>query len=156
MHGGKQERDRRGGTENIPGIAGIKKAIEILSKEMISDVNHINGLKRHLALELKRVFEDKIIINTKDTNSLPNILNISFNKDKIKIDPDAIIIKLDLKGIAVSSGSACTSGAVQPSHVLKAIGYDNEMAKSSLRISLGRFNKIDEVDYFVSCLNGII
>ncbi|MFI5145430.1 MAG: aminotransferase class V-fold PLP-dependent enzyme, partial [Ignavibacteria bacterium] len=97
-----------------------------------------------------------IIINTNEDNSLPNIVNISFSKEKVKVDSDAVIIKLDLAGIAVSSGSACTSGAVQPSHVLKAIGYDDETAKSSLRISIGRFNKIDEIDYFIGCLNGII
>jgi cysteine desulfurase len=156
IHGGKQERDRRGGTENIASIAGLKKAVEILNKEMISDINHINGLKNHLIIELNKTFGDKIIINTKDANSLPNIVNISFNKELVKVDPDAVIIKLDLNGIAVSSGSACTSGAVHPSHVLKAIGYDDETAKSSLRISIGRFNKIDEIDYFVECLKGII
>lgn len=156
MHGGKQERDLRGGTENIAGIAALKKAIEILKSEMISDVVHINGLKRHLIIELKKVFDDKIIINTKEDNSLPNIVNISFNKDKVKVDSDTVIIKLDLAGIAVSSGSACTSGAVRPSHVLKAIGYDDETAKSSLRISIGRFNKIDEIDYFIGILKGII
>jgi cysteine desulfurase len=156
MHGGKQERDMRGGTENIASIAGLKKAIEILKNEMISDVVHINGLKKHLIIELKKVFADKVIFNTKEDNSLPNIVNISFNKDKVKVDPDVVIIKLDLAGIAVSSGSACTSGAVHPSHVLKAIGYDDETAKSSLRISIGRFNKIDEIDYFIGCLKGII
>lgn len=155
IHGGKQERDRRGGTENIPGIAGLKKAIEILKKEMISDVNHIGGLKHLLTEKLINNFEEKIIINTKKDDSLPNILNISFNKDKVKIDPDAVIIKLDMKGIAVSSGSACTSGTVQPSHVLKALGYDDETAKSSLRVSFGRFNKIDEVDYLVNALKEI-
>lgn len=156
MHGGKQERDLRGGTENIAGIAGIKKAIGILKSEMISDVVHINGLKKHLIIELKKAFDDKVIINTKEDISLPNIVNISFNKEKVKVDSDAVIIKLDLAGIAVSSGSACTSGAVHPSHVLKAIGYDDETAKSSLRISIGRFNKIDEIDYFIGCLKGII
>ncbi len=156
MHGGKQERDRRGGTENIPGIAGLKEAIKILDREMISDVIHINGLKRHLILEIKKVFGDKLIINTKESNSLPNIVNISFNKEKIKIDSESVIIKLDLKDIAVSSGSACTSGAIQPSHVLKAIGYDDETAKSSLRISIGKFNKIDEIDYLVTSLKEIL
>lgn len=156
IHGGKQERDKRGGTENIHAIAGLKKAVEILKKEMISDVNHISGLRKHLLIELKKHFPEKIIINTKEESSLPNILNISFVKDKIRTDSDTVVMKLDIKGIAVSSGSACTSGAVQPSHVLKAIGYDDESARSSLRISIGRFNKIDEIDYFIECLKGII
>ena len=156
MHGGKQERDRRGGTENIPGIAGLKKTIEILKKEMLSDVLHIGGLKNLFQEKLKNNFGDKIFINTKKENSLPNIVNISFNKNKIKIDSDTLIVKLDMMGIAVSSGSACTSGAIQPSHVIKAIGYDDETAKSSLRISFGRFNKIDEVEYFIECVKELV
>lgn len=156
LHGGKQERDRRGGTENTPSIAGLKKAVEILKHEAISDFNHINGLKTHLVQKLSAVLGTKIIFNTKENNSLPNIVNISFNKDVVKVDADAVIIKLDMMGIAVSSGSACTSGAIQPSHVLKAIGYDDDTAKSSLRISLGRFNKIDEIDYFVGCLDKVL
>ena len=73
-----------------------------------------------------------------------------------KIDSDALIIKLDMKGTAVSSGSACTSGSVQPSHVLKAIGYDDDKAKSSLRISFGRGNKTGEIDYFMESLKEIV
>jgi cysteine desulfurase len=156
IHGGKQERDKRGGTENIPAIAGIKKAFEILKKEMISDINHYSGLKSLFFEYLGNNLLEKIIINTRADSCLSNILNISFKKDKIKIEPDAIIIRLDMKGIAVSSGSACTSGAIQPSHVLKAVGYDDEMAKSSLRISFGRFNKIEDIEYFVKCLKELI
>ncbi len=80
-------------------------------------------------------------------------MNISF---KNKIDSDTVIIKLDMKGIAVSSGSACTSGSVQPSHVLKAIGYDDDTAKSSLRISFGRENKMEDVDYLMEGLKEIM
>jgi cysteine desulfurase len=169
IHGGKQERDRRGGTENIAAIAGFKKAIEILHEEMDKDVDHYTKLKNKLITELEKNFEDTIIINSpKSTNSpfeggvpqgrgmcLPNIVSISFTP-KIKTDSDTILIKLDLKGIAVSSGSACTSGTVQPSHVLKAIGYNDAAAKSSLRISFGRFNKEEDVDYFVKVLKEIL
>ena len=153
-HGGRQERDRRGGTENIPAIAGLKKAVEILNEQMNSDIEHYNKLKNYFLSKLKNEFKDKVIINSKaDKNSLPNIVNISFNGN---IDSDTIIIKLDMKGIAVSSGSACTSGAVQPSHVLKALGYDDDRAKSSIRVSFGRENKIEEVDYLIEVLKGII
>jgi cysteine desulfurase len=154
IHGEKQERDRRGGTENIPAIAGFKKAIEILNEQMDSDIEHYKKLKDYLIPKLSSEFGERITINSKvSENSLPNIVNLSF---KGKIDSDTIIIKLDMKGIAVSSGSACTSGAVQPSHVLKAIGYDDEAAKSSLRISFGRENKTEEIDYLMEVLKEII
>lgn len=155
IHGGKQERDRRGGTENIPAIAGMKKAVELLSKEMESDISKYRRLRKILLGCLKEL-DDNITINSLQTEeSLPNIVNISFDTDKLKIDPETILIKLDLKGIAVSSGSACTSGAVQPSHVLKAIGYNDVTAKSSLRISFGRFNTEDDAYVFVDSLKEI-
>jgi len=157
IHGGSQERDRRGGTENTAAIAGFKKAIEILKDEMDSDIKHYNLLKKKLMDMLKSEAGDKIIFNSySDNRSLPNILNITFNPQKVKADADSILIKLDMKNIAVSSGSACTSGSVQPSHVLKALGYDDESARSSLRISLGRFNKEMDVIEFVKVLKSII
>lgn len=169
IHGGKQERERRGGTENIPAIAGFKKAIELLEKEMDSDVAKYMLLKNKLVYLLRENFGDKIIINSLYENSplergapqgwgvsLNNIVNISFNTEKIKFDPDTMLIKLDLKGIAVSSGSACASGSIQPSHVLKAIGYDDDTAKSSLRISFGRFNNESDADYLIEELKNIL
>jgi cysteine desulfurase len=157
IHGGKQERDRRGGTENIPAIAGFKKAIELLKKEMNSDIDKYKLLKRKLLYLLKENFGDKVIINSlEQDNALYNIVNISFNSEKVQPDADTLLIKLDLKGIAVSSGSACTSGSPQPSHVLKAIGYDDGAAKSSLRISFGRFNTESDVDYLIQALKDII
>ncbi|HJY64839.1 MAG TPA: cysteine desulfurase family protein, partial [Ignavibacteria bacterium] len=170
IHGGKQERDRRGGTENIAAIAGFKKAVELLRDEMDNDIALYKKLKDKLIKSLTDLFEDKIIINSiiEHTPSakadtplqrgifLDNIINISFNPAKTKIDPDTLLIKLDMKGIAVSSGSACTSGSVQPSHVLKALGYDDDTAKSSLRISFGRFNKESDVDNFANTLHTII
>jgi cysteine desulfurase len=157
IHGGKQERNMRGGTENIAAIAGFKKAVELMKKEMDSDIEKYKLLKRKLIYMLNETFGDKVIINSHEKkNSLHNIVNLSFNPAKINIDADAILIKLDLKGIAVSSGSACTSGSVQPSHVLKAIGYDDTSAKSSLRISFGRFNNESDVDKLTEALSKII
>ena len=157
IHGGKQERDRRGGTENIPAIAGLKKAIEILKDEITNDINNYKKLNNKFFEALKTYFPDKFILNSSGSaNSLKNILNISFNPEATNIDPDTILIKLDMKGIAVSSGSACTSGSVQPSHVLKAIGYDDKTARSSLRISFGRFNTESDIDNFVTGLNEIL
>jgi len=157
IHGGMQERNRRGGTENIPAIAGFKKAIEIFKEEMSNDIEHYSRLKNYITGKLRLEFGERIIINSlENEKSLPNIVNISFNPEKVKIDPDTLIIKLDMQGIAVSSGSACTSGSIQPSHVLKAIGYDDETARSSLRISFGRENKNDDVDYLIEALREII
>lgn len=158
MHGGKQERDRRGGTENIPAIAGLKKAIELLNIEMDSDVEKYTELRNILLGELNSLFSDKIIVNSAKQGgmNLPNIVNISFNPETTKIDPDTLLIKLDMKGIAVSSGSACTSGSIQPSHVLKAIGYDDNTARSSVRISFGRFNTESDIESFIKGLKEII
>ncbi|MEO8512105.1 MAG: cysteine desulfurase family protein [Ignavibacteria bacterium] len=169
MHGGKQERDRRGGTENIPAIAGFKKAIEILKNGMENDIKRYCRLRERLLKELKYNLMEKIILNSPDSDSplemgnakqgdvlLPNIVNISFNPETTNIDADTILIKLDMKNIAVSSGSACTSGSIQPSHVLKAIGCDDKAAKSSLRISFGRFNKESDIDGFVKGLKEIL
>jgi cysteine desulfurase len=147
IHGGKQELDHRGGTENIPGIAGFKKAVEILKDEMAEDIKNYSYLKHHFLFSLKENFGNKIFINSLEKeDSLPNIVNITFDSKHLKLDPDELLIKLDTKGIAVSTGSACTSGSVKPSHVLKALGYDDESARLSLRVSFGRFNKIKDVD----------
>lgn len=156
IHGGKQERSRRGGTENIASIAGFKKAIEILKEEMSNDITKYKALRQRLLHGLKSLGET-VIINSLDTNnSLPNIINLSFSTGKLKTNPETILIKLDLKGIAASSGSACSSGAVQPSHVLKAIGYDDLKAKTSLRISFGRFNNEHDADYLIEELKEIL
>lgn len=157
IHGGKQERDRRGGTENIAAIAGLKKAIEILKTEMAADIEKYRLLNQKLIGLLKENFGDKVIINSADgIKSLSNIVNITFNPAKTNLDPETLLINLDLKGIAVSSGSACASGSVQPSHVLKAIGFDDNMAKASLRISFGRFNEESDAVNLVNALIEII
>ncbi|NOS85363.1 MAG: cysteine desulfurase [Ignavibacteria bacterium] len=157
IHGGKQERDRRGGTENISAIAGFKKAIELLNAEMDSDIKKTSELRNILLAELNSQFSDKIIVNSAKEGGvfLPNIVSISFNPKTTKIDPDTLLIKLDMKGIAVSSGSACTSGSVQPSHVLKAIGYDDSTARSSIRISFGRFNTESDIEGLIKGLKEI-
>ncbi len=153
IHGGKQERDMRGGTENIASIAGFKKAVEILNEEIEKDILHYSSLKKYLISELKNHFGDAVIFNSAEgENSLPNIVNISFDKSKINFDEEMLLIQLDLKGIAVSGGSACTSGTHQPSHVLLELGRDRSTALGSLRISFGRKNTLDETDLFLKGL----
>ena len=163
MHGGKQERDRRGGTENTAAIAGFGKAIELLKSRMRSDIELYSALREHFIKSIKEALGSKVIFNSpgcgesdEDIPHIPNIVNISFDPGKVNADADTLLIKLDMKNIAVSSGSACTSGSVQPSHVLKAIGYDDRSARSSLRVSFGRKNTFDEVDTFIEALKDII
>lgn len=157
IHGGKQERDMRGGTENIASIAGFKKAVELLRSGFEKDVLHYLSLKEHFVKELKKQFGDAVLFNSgSDGFSLPNIVNISFDRDRLLFDEEMILIQLDLKGIAVSGGSACTSGTHQPSHVLLELGRDRSSALGSLRISFGRENTIAETDYLVDCLKGIV
>lgn len=157
IHGGKQERDMRGGTENIASIAGFKKAVELLKTGFEKDVQHYLSLKEYLTKELKRNFGESVLFNSgSDAFSLPNIINISFDRDKLLFDEEMILIQLDLKGIAVSGGSACTSGTHQPSHVLLELGRDKLSALGSLRISFSRNNTKEEIDYFINSLSEIV
>jgi len=156
IHGGSQERNLRGGTENIPGIAGFKKALELLKQNFESDRTHYINLKNYLLKNLKKILGDKIIINTPDENSLPNILNISVNLKNSKVDPEMLLILLDVEGIAVSGGSACTSGSHKPSHVLLSLGVDEKTALATVRISIGRNNTLKDVDSLIEGLKKII
>ncbi|MEO8448085.1 MAG: cysteine desulfurase family protein [bacterium] len=156
IHGGKQERDMRGGTENIAAIAGFKKAVEILEINLQNDIQHYLSLKQYLTKKLRDIFGDNVVFNSSEENSLPNIANVSFDMDRVTFDEEMILIQLDLKGIAVSGGSACTSGTHQPSHVLTELGRDRRSALGSLRISFGRKNTFEEIDYLTETLKGIV
>ncbi|MBS1517170.1 MAG: cysteine desulfurase [Bacteroidetes bacterium] len=156
IHGGKQERDIRGGTESIPLIAGFKKAVELLKRKSDEDIATYNSLKDRLNSGLKKNFGDGVIFNSDNENCLPNIVNISFDKNKFTFDEEMLLIQLDLKGIAVSGGSACTAGTLKPSYVLKEIGLDERTAMGSLRISFGRTNTADEIDFLMDALKDIL
>ncbi|HZY10307.1 MAG TPA: cysteine desulfurase family protein [Bacteroidota bacterium] len=155
MHGGGQERGRRAGTENIPLIVGFATSAELIISEMESEQGRISELRNKMKsmLQQKNSF---IIFNGHPTHVLPNILNISFDSRKIDIDGEALLFNLDLAGIAVASGSACTSGSMTPSHVLSAMGRDLKTAKASIRFSLGRATTEEDLDYTVNTLEGII
>lgn len=155
IHGGSQERDMRGGTENIAAIAGLKKAIELLKQRQEKDIEHYLQLKNRTVEKLKEDMGEKILFNSAGKNSLPNIVNISFDSSKNNFDPETLLIMLDLNGIAVSGGSACTSGSLKPSHVISALGRDEKTALASLRISFGRQNTIEDVDRFISVLGKV-
>lgn len=151
IHGGQQERGRRATTENVPGIVGIGKAMEDAVSHMTEEA------------ERQRKIRDKIIdaitskvdhcwLNGSRENRLPGNINISFEF----IEGESILLLLDMNGICGSSGSACTSGSLDPSHVLLAIGLPHEKAHGSLRLTIGRFNSEEEADYVIKKIPPII
>lgn len=157
MEGGSQERRRRGGTLNVPGIIGLATAMELAQNEMDSNRNHISGLKKILVSGLKERFDGMIAFNGDVDNGLYNIVNCSFPLDNEKsLDGEMLLLNLDIEGICCSNGSACTSGAVDPSHVLMALGMVTPTAKSSLRFSIGKGNTEEEMYYTLDKLESIV
>ena len=151
IHGGQQERGRRAGTENVPGIVGIAKACEIAMAEMEERMKKETELRDYL---IERILKEipYTRLNGHSKKRLPNNVNISFQF----VEGESILIMLDMAGICASSGSACTSGAVDPSHVLLAIGLPHEIAHGSLRLTIGYENTKEEMDTVVDNLKRII
>ena len=149
--GGGQERSRRAGTENVPGIVGLGKAIELSYEDLDAKNEKVIVLRERL---IKKIEENiKFVrLNGHRTNRLPGNVNFCFQY----IEGESLLLSLDMEGIAGSSGSACTSGTLDPSHVLLAIGLPHEIAHGSLRLSLGNFNTEEEVDYVVEKLVEIV
>jgi len=148
IHGGGHERGLRSGSLNVPGIVGIGKASEIAYKEMESDTGRIRAFRNNMENELLKI--EDTFLNGNTVNRLYNTSNICFRQ----VDADALII--GLRNIAISNGSACSSESVNPSHVLKAMGLSDDEAYSCLRISLGKFNTKEEIDYFADSVKAII
>jgi cysteine desulfurase len=151
QHGGHHETNRRAGTENIPGIVGMGKACELSQKSMESNYRKLVELRDRLQNELVERVDDTLV-NGHPTDRLPNTLNICFRY----VEGESMIMMLDMKGIAVSSGSACTSGSLDPSHVLLAIGLPHEIAHGSLRFSLGIDNSKEDILYVAEVLPEIV
>lgn len=151
IHGGGQEKGRRAGTENVAGIVGFGKAIELATASIAEKVKKISELRDlYIDTVLKEI--PYVRLNGHRTQRLCNNANMSFRY----IEGEALLLMLDMAGICASSGSACTSGSLDPSHVLLAIGLPHEIAHGSLRISFGDFNTKDEVYYIVEKLKGIV
>ena len=140
--GGEQEFSKRAGTENVVGIVGLYKAIELAHRGMNENVSRMNQLKRRLMERISSNIEGSHI-NGSPTQCLPNILNVSFEN----VEGEAIILSLDAVGVYVSTGSACASGSVEPSHILLAMGLDARAVRSSIRFSIGIYNTEEDVDY---------
>jgi cysteine desulfurase len=151
IHGGAQERNRRAGTENVPGIVGFGEAAKLAADEMEAEAERLSKLRDKLINGILTAIPYSRL-NGHPTKRLPGNANISFEF----IEGESMLLLLDSKGICASSGSACTSGSLDPSHVLLAIGLPHEKAHGSLRISLGHFNTEEEVDYLLEVLPPIV
>ena len=151
MAGGAQERGQRAGTENLAGIVGLGKAIELAVQELEGYMSRVSALRDKLISGILDKIPD-VKLNGHPTNRLPNNVNVSFKY----IEGEALLLRLDLAGIAGSSGSACTSGSLDPSHVLLAIGLPHEIAHGSLRLSLGTDTTEAEVDEVLEKLPQIV
>lgn len=151
MHGGDQERRRRASTENVSGIVGLGKAIDICKERMSKDSSREIQLRDKLIKGIPEKIDD-VYLNGHPKMRLPNNVNFSIKY----IEGESILLNLDLLGIAASTGSACTSSSLEPSHVLLAIGLPHEIAHGSLRLTLGRFTKDDEIDYVLENLPVVV
>ena len=151
MEGGAQERTQRAGTENMASIVGMGAAIELAMDQMDANISKIAAMRDRL---IERILNEipYARLNGHPEKRLPGNVNVCFRF----IEGEALLLSLDLKGVAGSSGSACTSGSLDPSHVLLAIGLPHEIAHGSLRLTLSEENTMEEVDYAVDALKGIV
>jgi len=151
VHGGHQERGRRAGTENVVGIVAMGKAFALLRSGMEQEAAAVRRLRDRFEAEIFRRIPD-LVLNGHPADRLPNTVNVSFRF----VEGEALLLNLDMLGIACSSGSACTSGSVEPSHVLTAMGADPADAQGALRFSFGLGNTDEDVDYAVEALERVV
>lgn len=149
--GGGQERDRRSGTENLPGVVGLTEAMRLVEAEREEATPHIMKLRDHVIHGiLERM--DGVRLNGHPTQRLPNNVNVSFEN----VEGEPILLGLDFAGICASSGSACSAASLEPSHVLTAIGLSADLAQGSLRITVGKDNTDEEVEYLLDTLTDLV
>ena len=142
--GGGQERGRRPGTENVPLAVGFAEAFRLSIVGMAEESARLRTLRDDLEQEIRRLFP-RVLVNGDPENRLPHILNISFGAEDYPLEGEMLVMGMDLEGVAVTSGSACTSGSLDPSHVILAMGRDAATARATLRFSFGRWNTPDDV-----------
>jgi len=148
QYGGRHERGRRAGTENVPGVMAFARAVELCSP---NDSSYLSALRDFFEAEM-RLAMPQVKINGAPERRLPNTSNLEFPE----LSAEALVIALDLKGVAVSTGSACSSGSIEPSHVLLAMGRTRDEARSSVRFSFGRYNTGHEVNALVDAVTGCV
>ncbi|SCY58176.1 cysteine desulfurase NifS [Alkaliphilus peptidifermentans] len=151
IHGGGQEKRRRAGTENVPGIVGFAKAVQLAHENLEDHIKHITSLRDKLITGLKEKIQ-YLKLNGHPTKRLPGNVNYSIEF----VEGESLLLSLDMVGIACSSGSACTSGSLDPSHVLMAIGLTHEVAHGSLRLTVGDFTSEEDIDYVIEKLPPIV
>jgi cysteine desulfurase len=151
QHGGEHERRRRAGTENVAGIVGLGKAVEIRAREMAPEAARLTVLRDRL-WEGVSARVPEVRLNGHPTERLPGTCNMCFRH----VESESIVLGLDLKGIAVSAGSACTSGNVEPSYVLVAMGVPLDWAMGSVRCSLGRGTTAEDIDYVIESVEPLV
>ena len=152
VHGGAQERNRRAGTENVAGIVGLGKAVELAMENMAEEKARLTYLRDKLIKGLRGAVDYSKLNGPSGDRRLPGNVNMSFEF----IEGESVLLMLDAKGICASSGSACTSGSLDPSHVLLSIGLPHEVAHGSLRLSMGANTTEEEVDYVIETVPAII
>nr|MBA3786527.1 aminotransferase class V-fold PLP-dependent enzyme [Acidobacteriota bacterium] len=145
--GGHQERERRGGTESVPHIVAFGKACELAKNNLNATTEHIKNLRDKFESGVGEIIND-FEFNGNRENRLPHISNVSFRF----IEGEGLLINLDLQGVAVSTGSACSSGSLEPSPVIRALGRNDELARGAIRFSFGKDNTEDEVEYVLKVL----
>jgi cysteine desulfurase len=150
MIGGPQELGRRGGTENVPGIVGMGAAAEVAGREMVSMVR-VTALRDRLEREIRKKVPDTFF-NGDPTSRLPNTASVSF----AALEAEAILLLLSERGICASAGAACSSGSLEPSHVIRAMGLEDRVAHGTVRFSLSRFTTDAEIDRTMEVLPGVI
>ena len=151
LHGGSHERSRRAGTLNVPGIVGLGKTCEVARESLEDFGTRVGRLRDRLETGILEGIADTCV-NGSTTQRVPHLSNISFRL----IEGEALLIALDFQGVAVSTGSACSSGTVEPSHVLMALGGDRNLHKSAIRFSLSRMNNDEDIDYVLRILPEIV
>jgi len=149
--GGAQERQRRAGTENVPGIVGTALALKLADDEKVITTSHCLALRDRLINGILGNIE-RAHLNGHPVNRLPNNVNISFDG----VEGETILLGLDFAGIAASSGSACTSGSIEPSHVLLGVGLESDAAQASLRLTIGKYTTEQDVDYLLKVLPDLV
>lgn len=151
MDGGHQERDKRAGTENVAEIVGLGKACEIAKNNLENHMEYLKDIRDYYINQIEEKISN-VKLNGSRENRLPGNTNFSFEG----VRGETLLLKLDEKGICASTGSACSSGSTEPSHVLTAIGLTNELANSSLRVTFGEENKKEDIDYLIENLKNIV
>lgn len=156
MIGGAQERGRRGGTENVAAAVGMATAMDLVAKRRDKQSRRVTSLREELLAKLLEVMGDQMVVNTPD-HAAPHILNIAFKPIQgCPLDGEMLLLNMDLEGVCASSGSACTSGAITPSHVLLELGIPESTARASLRLSLGHLTKPQDVERTVECIHRVV